>query len=495
MLILFLFLGGCYAIYRNDVFTSGVSEQSLSRQIVQAALHRSLFHDSNYFSGLAERLQFYPHNPKDIMRLYTVALLKSPADYKVPFAFAKYLSARGGYEKKSLECYNESLRRFPTSAEIHLAVGQYLIQLRETDKGLLHLRTALELSSYLAPKAYAVVEEYRLDKKAIMKITPQNQEGLIILAKLLTSRRSIPHEDLVGLLQRLSRMSLTPEQRGTVAQCALTIGELQLAADQARLAYESDKKQIKAMEILASVAMSNQDVSEYKRVIAQIEHAYLREGDWQNAAQTATQAALFSGDNGKELNEVIKRYPDFAPAYFHLAISVEQEAPELTIQYLNKALELSPEKTEYRKRLVETYLRLSRFLEAEKTCEPLLTSRGKPAKAGYLLMARIHSSVGNHLEAATVLDEAIQQIGTSKEFALQLGKEWELSGEYQKAAKAYLEYARLTNGKAEAHNLAGDAYKKAGNSVAARIEYKKALSKHPTNSHAREALKILDSEP
>jgi len=385
-----LYVSLCYTVFLNNTSIENNSATGLNGRYVEQILRRQFLHDGKFFLAAAEKLQFHPHQPHQIHELYKWALLKSPADYTVPFSYGTYLSARKGFENQMLECFRAALSRFPMESSIHLRIGANLISMNQKKEGLVFLRRAIELNPNFASQAYSVIDQSGLAISSYSEITPSTEKGLFGLAKYWVEKRWTGRSEFRSLLHQLAARPLRPGERLSLARYALKAGELPLAAEQAQLLHRTDSSRAKALEIMADIARRNRNP-------------------------------------GKAARESLLEEPD-------------------------------------------------------------------TRKAGYLKLAKAKSASGDFTQAAHILEEAIQKLGPSENLLLELARTFEFTGDYLKAAETYLKYTELTGEKIEGHNLAGDAFRRAGNIDAARREYETVLAKRPRNKHARQSLERLNSE-
>ncbi len=93
--IVFLFyVLACLVVFRNSDFIEGMKGKPVSNSLAERELKTPAGHTGTYYREVAERLQFYSHNPDLVSELYKMALRKAPADYRIPSSYAYYLVSR-----------------------------------------------------------------------------------------------------------------------------------------------------------------------------------------------------------------------------------------------------------------------------------------------------------------------------------------------------------------------------------------------------------------
>jgi tetratricopeptide (TPR) repeat protein len=317
------------------------------------------------------------------------------------------------------------------------------------------------------------------------------------LAFYLSAKGSTATHELVQVLRTLNEMPLKPEQRIATAEIALRSGQASLAQKQASKALESKETRTAAFQILADVAWHQQNWAEFEKRSGDLEKLYLQVGERGKAAEYALNSAIrlapvkTKGETKKRLLKVLNDHPDYAPAYDQLANFSQSESNEIALYYMKKAVQLAPERPEYKDRLALHYLNQSRITEAEAIYNELIQS-DQGATIGYIGLSRCSLKRNDPLMAIVILEDGMQKSGKSPELYLELGRISDSIRDYKRAAEAYREFINLSPENIEGYILAAEAYRKEGNHAAAQDLYREVLKRDPENPHASESLSRLN---
>jgi hypothetical protein len=123
--------------------SSGRITITLSRNQKPAGMHNGA-----YFEEIANRLQYYPHDPAEIANMYSIAILKAPADYRGYLAYGNYLASRMSMKHQAAAMLIQVIKRSPMSAPLSQVVGTSLIRIGEKNLGEYYLRRSENLSRF-----------------------------------------------------------------------------------------------------------------------------------------------------------------------------------------------------------------------------------------------------------------------------------------------------------------------------------------------------------
>lgn len=481
----------CWIVLKNSSDVEKVATRPVAGGDIQKALKFTLFHGGSYYRELAQRTQYYPHNPAELPAVFHASILKSPADHKNFFAYAYYMASRECCRQKSLDLLKETLRRAPYDASMYKVAASIFISQKQGKAALDLVRRALDLRPESASVLYPLLEQNGFSQDVLIQVTPEKPDAFLQLAQYLVTKRNLPkaHETLT----RLSSMELDDRQRLLIARMALNAGMPELARSQAKAAVKSEDYRAEALQCLSEIAIQEEKWPEFNNLARQTEQEILEQNGAEAAAQYALAAAnrIASHDRSASLKEKVLRilndYPHYAAAYIQMA-DLSKDSSEIELFYVKKAVEQDQSNLAYKKRLASLYLKLSKREEAENIYRSLLAVP-ETQKDAYLGLADCQVQAGNRLEAIVLLEQGLQRLGPQEDLHARLGELYDSIGEYEKAAIHYIDYARLTKTqKSKGYNFAGDAYWKAGSFLLAKQQYNQTLSYEPQNAHAREFL-------
>lgn len=494
--IVVFYAAACFLVYQNNRAIQKMENEPVSQEQSFEAQRLSFAHDSEFFRLLAEKLAYYRHRPETIDSLYSLALRKAPSSHQAFFSYAYYTSAKNCCRDQLQYLLQETIRRCPTHPKMHRIAATYFLALNQRDEAMRLIRRSLELDPSSAPELFRMLEASGSDVNTIVRVTPETSGALIQLAHYLTRNNRSSQGMLQNTLVRLERQNLTPEQRLDLADLAWSSGLKDMARNQTALAARDENTRAKAYAQQARMLWNDGKHEEASRMADRAEQDYREEDGLDQAARYALEIAALQHSQGdtaaanQRMLRILNDYPAYAPAHFQMAQFSRSESSELELFYLKKARDLDPENAEYLRVYARRLLETNHLKEAEAAFRELLSTNGLEREA-YLGLAQCHLAAGNHAEALQILQQAVQRAITSGPIYLQMGQLYASIGEYDKAALAYLELARLSPESIDAFNLAGDAYMNLGRYPQARDQYRKVLAKDPANKHALEAVTNL----
>jgi tetratricopeptide (TPR) repeat protein len=483
-----------FSVYRIKAAVekkSKVTEDYVNRQIQYRILPGGA-----YYKSLAESLQAYPHKPETVERAYRKAVMKSPADHNIWHAYAYYLVGRRCCGERVMELFSGILKRAKMKPDTYLAAGIYLLETGHEKEGLDEIQRGLELDPHTGRKIYSTLQAKGFSGEDLIQITPKRADALIELSHYLKSKGKQEKENLVRVLQIASRVALDEQQRLILAKDALQIGLLSLAKQQAVLIQGPSQSQAQKFQLLADIAAAENDWSQYSRFTSLALKNFKEAGEQKKGVRYAIQVVLKRSkmdppdQTKKRLEQVIQDFPDFGDGYYHLSRWTEKESPDISLKYLEKAVEIEPDNFIYADVLANRYIQLSRFSEAEKIYESFVDDPRYQNKA-YLMLAQTKLRAGKSTEASSIMEKA-QRGSRSRRLILELAKLRESMGDYRQAAQAYEELAELNPDEIGPYVMAGNAYEKAGDFKAAQERYRQALEIDPGNPRVVRALKKLE---
>ncbi|MFB3788491.1 MAG: tetratricopeptide repeat protein [bacterium] len=117
------------------------------------------------------------------------------------------------------------------------------------------------------------------------------------------------------------------------------------------------------------------------------------------------QAQRFYPQAAALLEEVASRHPEISEAHFYLGqiYGVQKTDPQRSLDELQKAIQLAPDRTEYREEIVNVYYRLQRYPPALRHLEEILMREPDNADALYRKAAILHTQ-GRAGEAEAIVD-------------------------------------------------------------------------------------------
>jgi cytochrome c-type biogenesis protein CcmH/NrfG len=497
-LVFFLFyMGACLVVFRNSDFIEGMKGKSVSNSFAKQKLKASTSHSGTFYSEVAERLQFYTHDPQVITALYKMALRKAPADYKIPSSYAYYLVSRNCCDETLIELLQETLKRNPLSWKLQRFTGAYLLSKGHLKEALPHFRRASELQPHSTQEFYKLLKQKGATLQTLSEITPNRGDTRLQFAYYLLANGNV-NQELKNVLYQLSEMQLQPEERLATAEIALKAGLTSLAEKQALQVLQSNERKGDAFQLLINIAWYQQNWKELEKRSSQLEKFYVDAGADEKAGECALQTVIRlapaknKAETKKRLLKVLNDYPNYAPAYEHMAKFSKDESEEITLYYWKKAVQLAPDHSEYKDQLAQTYLGHSRIRDAETIYNEIIGSE-KDTQIGYLGLSRCSLRRNNPIMAIAILEQGLQKSGKFPELFLELGQISDSIHDYKRAAEAYREFTKLSPENIEGYILAAEAFLKQGDYSSARELYQEALKRDPGNQRASELLLQLNS--
>lgn len=480
-------------IYRDRAQLERITNAPIHTTQAQEAIDENLRHSPAYYRELADKLQFYRHDPDHITKLYKLSLTRGPANYESFFSYAYYLVSRNCCRKEVLAMLAETIRRCPTNPRMHRIAATYLIAVEEKDQALPYFKRAMELHPASARELYRLLDENRLDFQLFVEVTPDQPATLIQLADYLSSRGEPARTAFNDVLGRLVKMTMQLPERLALGKLLLRAGWYTAASQQAKYAASDVELAPDSFRLLAEIAWQQRNWADFERYANQAEESYARNGSGKEAAQYALYVAnrLGESNQGKAKEKVLKilnRYPRFGPAYYQMAVYSRADSNRLMFYYLKKAAELSPE---YKFELASTYLENGQEHEAEQIYAELATHpefRNKALPG----LARCKLRKGDTAGALLFLRQGLQNAPDSPDIIYAIAQIYTTLSDYEHATASYLRYAELTPKDPEGYNQAADACIKLGQYDRAREYYQLALQRDPQNAHALARLQSLN---
>ncbi len=380
---------------------------------------------------------------------------------------------------------------------MHRFAAAYLLSIDQLKNALPHFRKAIELQPHSAQELYELLVQKGSGFETLSQITPNRADTQLQFAFYLSAKGNAGKQELENILDGLQEMHLKPEQRIATAEIALRAGRIQIAEKQASLALQSNETRVNAFQLLADIAWQQENWREFEKRSAELERFYLQAGEREKAAEYALNTVnrlapvKTKGETKKNLLKVLNDHPQYAPAYEQMANFSQNESEQVTLYYLKKAVQLAPDRLEYKDRLAQHYLNQSRISEAETIYNELVLS-AQGTQIGYLGLSRCSLARNNPLMAIAILEDGLQKSGKSVELYFELGKVFNTIHDYQRAAESYRELSSLSPENIEAYILAADAYRNLGDYTSARELYGQALKRDPENQRATESLLQLE---
>lgn len=498
-LLIFFYIMSCLVVFRNNDFIEGMRGKAVTNSFAKQQLKSSTVHSAGFYREIAERLQFYQHNPEVINDLYKVAFRKAPADFRIPSSYAHYLVSRNCCKETVVTLVDETLKRHPASWKMHRFAAAYLLSIDQLKDALPHFERTIELQPHSAQELYKILEQSGFGLESLSKITPNRTDAKLQLAFYLSAKGSTAKKDLMPVLDDLTKMPLTPEEKLSTAELAFKAGRIEVAEKLASSVLQTRENAAEAFQLLADIAWQQQNWSEFEKRSTELEKYYLQTGERDKAAESALQTVMrlvpgeSKGQTKKRLLKMLDDYPHYAPAYEQMAnLSQNESEQETAIYYWKKAVQLAPDRSEYKDRLAQNYLNQSRIREAESIYNEMILST-HDAQTGYLGLSKCSLSKNDPLMAITILEAGLKKSGKSPELYLQLGKIFDSIHDYKRAAEAYREFSNLSPDNVEGYILAAEAYQNLGDYNSARDQYREALKRDPENERASRSLSLLGS--
>lgn len=491
-----LYLFFCFIVYRNARQLEVVQAEPVGMEQARKAEQYASLHNGTYFRSLADKLVYFPHEPQTILSLYDRSLRKAPANYETFFSDAYYIAATNCCREKVLYLLQETVRRCPTNPKMYRIAATYFLTLQDREKALPFLKHAIELEPASAQELYRLLQQNQAGIDTFLAVTPDRPEALVQLGTYLQRLGDSGHLQFLSTIQKLSSMKLTPSLRLRTAELALQAGLPEIARQQADAASQDPDTRPEAFKLIAVLLWKEGKKDESNKFANQVERLYREQGSVDRAADYSLQIASMmmnqdDRNNAKErLLKILNDYPRYAPAYFQMAQFSHSESQDLELFYLQKASDLAPDNTEYRRYYAQRLLETGHPQDAEAIYTDLLTLRGSEREA-YQGWARAKQAEGKTGEAISILQQGMARGIQSPEIQLQIGQLYSSIGEYQKAADSFIEFAKSAPDRPDGWILAGDAYMNLGRYAEARDQYRKALEIDPQNQNATKALSNL----
>lgn len=497
-LALCFYIMSCLVVLKDSDFIEGTKGKAVSNSFAELEQKVAVLHSGGFYREIAERLQFYPHNPELIKELYKMAFRKAPADFRIPSSYAYYLVSRNCCKETVVALLDETLKRHPASWKMHRFTGAYLLSIDQLRNALPHFRRTIELQPLSAQELYKVLEQSGAGFESLSEITPNRTTAKLQLAFYLSAKGNSGKQELKHVLDNLTGMPLTPEEKLSTAEIAFQTGQIELAKTLTLSALQSKENKSNALQLLANIAWQQQNWTEFEKRSVELQKFYLQTGDQDKAAESALQTVIrlapgeTKGETKKRLLKVLDDYPHYAPAYEQMANFSQNESEEAALYYWKKAVQLAPDRTEFQDRLARQYLNRSQISEAEAIYNQMILSK-RDSQIGYLGLAKCSLSKNDPLMAITILEDGLKKSGKSAELFLELGKVSDSIHDYKRAANAYREFSSLSPENVEGYILAAEAYQNQGDYTSARELFQQALKRDPQNQHASQSLSLLDS--
>lgn len=488
---------GCFVVFRGALDLDRAKQPPLNQELVARAERPIPPHRPEFYRVIADRLQYYPHNPKQLSVFYSTAIRKGPADYHNFFAYAYYLSSRNCCRQTVLDSVRESIRRTPTNPELYRIAASYYLTSGNRQQALAAIHHALELESDGAQTLYALLEQHGSDLRTLEQVTPLHPDAMIQLCGYLRSRGEFGESEFKPCVERLARLTLDPQQKIAVAQLAAQAGLEDIALRFSKAAAGSEEMRINAYRLLADQAWKDQKLDDYDRYTALMEKASLEQGFPDEAAEYALQAALRYQQRSKaeaivKVLQVLKRYPRYADAYGQMAILSQDQSEQLSLYYIKKAVELAPSKLGYRNQLANYYLRASDFQNAELIFNTMIADPDGQ-ETGYLGLALCKEKEGDLFQAVNVLQQALDKGIRTEPVLIDIARLYGSLGDYDKTLKFATALMDLNPDRSDAHLLAGEAMLNLGRYRESRDQYQLVLAKEPNNQSAKLGISRLES--
>lgn len=491
----FLYGSACLLIFRGERALSMTKATPLDLSVVDTHKDSFAVLRPDFYRELADRLQFYPHDPNILPYFYRKAISRGPADYRNFFAYAHYLSGRNCCKSVIKQAVLQTIYRCPTNPNMHRVAAIYFLSSESKKVALPYFRRAIELEPAAAMQLYGLLEQAGIDRQGIIRVTPVEPDPMIRLCHYLQSTDA--QKEFVQCVQQLSKLKLDSGQQLETASLAASAGLVDIATRFSKSASNSGELKIRAIQLLAEQAWKEQKVDSYQKYSSEVENIYLERGNPDEAAQWAMRSAMVFANRSRaeaveKLLDVTRRYPHYAPTYAQLASLSGDQSKELQLYYLKKAVQMDPSKYGFRQQLASYYLKESNFEEAEKLFEQLL-SNPDTEEAGYLGISRCKVEEGKMMDAIAILEQALNKGASSARIMTELARRYIASGSAEKALPLIKQLMDQNPDKSEPHNLAADLYLSMSRYSDARREYETVLEMEPGDGHARQGIKKLES--
>lgn len=339
--------------------------------------------------------------------------------------------------------------------------GQALLGLDESGEAVVSFERALQTSPDLAVAriglAEALFAQGHADKAlneldAVLGADPQDAHAHLVRGTIL-ARRGLPADAEIALnaARSSARMRLTGSQQvallATLTETQLSQGKPeQASATYKELAGIVGEDAPLARMLGARIAMSQQDY------------------------------AKAAGD----LQRVIARVPDFAPAHFLLgAALMAQGNLNQAESHLTRALQRAPENLEARKLLAQVRLRMDRPDAAMQVLTSSQTAESQDPQLG-ILIGLAHLQLGDASRGIAQLERALASDSENRTLRLDLAGAYARAGEHAKALEVLRATPRLPGDTRREQLMVAIQASKGMN--AARAEMERLVREHPRDA-------------
>jgi tetratricopeptide (TPR) repeat protein len=485
------FLGFTWVVYQNGALLRNLERISVTKTFIDQQRKMSIARSPALFRKMAERHQYFPHEPQEISAIFARALFRGPGDHSTFAAYAFYLSSLDCCRDQAIAAWDESIRRCPTNAKVRLVAASGYLAVGEKEKGIASLRAAVQLDSSLARRVYELGMKRGLQINDLIPATPVTPIAQLELVRfLLNSGNKVAIVNRA--LNHLVQLDLSNEQRLEAIRLALQAEQLDVAAEQARLASKQRQIRGDGFGYLAEIAWLRKDVAAFERYAFEAEKAHLDHGDLEKAGKTAFDAYLKTTTNPdraasiKRMRVLVDRYPAYAPILYRMSQLVSDPGQQMF--YLEKAAKLDP--AGYQNQLANLYFQHGKFSEAEEIFKQLINVPQHQVEA-YRGWSRCKLAQGDVSGALQVLKTGIETVRESPVLLFQLAEVYSSYGDYHNAALSYASYTRSEPSQLNGYLRAADAYMKLGQYLEARSQCLQVLERDPANADAQSKLAYL----
>jgi tetratricopeptide (TPR) repeat protein len=445
---------------------------------------------SPYQQGLRALQQ---NRPAEALAALTAAEQENPNDAAIRNFRGIALTQLGRSDDAAAE-YREAIRLNPQLADAYRNLGHLEWTEGHPDPARAALKKALDLSPD-DPYAHYYLGRLELDLKNYAnamehldqgkKVWPQDAEFDLQAAGGYASLRRL--DDGRSLLARVQRFELTNMQSVRLGALRFTCQEPETGvavfqhlaaqhpnADWAQfdlaLAYLQARHPAQAMSIASTI-------SEPKR----------SEADW-----TVMAIAEAEMNRHEDAIQSFRHAAEISPREESVWLNLTRELME-QLRYVDavaaaqQAVNDVPRSYALRLRLGAAYMKSARYQDAEEVFRDLI-AKGDPEPTSAIGLAQVLMSEGRAQEAADVLGEAQQRLGSSFLLAYFHGIMLGRTAHPEDALPQFREAVRLNPQSAEAHQWLGKAELRAGQVDPAIVDLSEALKLDPHNQTARRLL-------
>ena len=207
-------------------------------------------HSGSYYMQAAEYLQYAPHAPGEIDRLYQNAMIHSPADGKVFMSYFQYLQSRNCCADQASRAIYEATRRSPASTKPYAVAIAYFLDLGRKEEAFAYFKKAIEMEPDSARVLFSLIGSQDLSVEEIVRITPRNTEGLSFLAEYLSRQGPSQKEEWYRTVKELHSIPVEPDEILRTAEQAFHLDDLGLARRYAEMAWNYPETQSRAKKLL-----------------------------------------------------------------------------------------------------------------------------------------------------------------------------------------------------------------------------------------------------